>query len=222
MERSGRSRGGAFRRGAIGTLFLLAQAGCGSASSTTGGVPQAPVATAQPTFTQSVLLKPVSGKVRVAVRPAGFVPLSAARVVPVGTVVDTSAGAVALTSAGPPPTKLQTGRFHGGIFQIRQSRADRGLVNLVIRDSRPRLQACATRVRVSRRIIGLLRGEASGRFRTTGRFAAATVRGTEWGVRNRCDGTLVVVQRGTVAVRDFRRGRTVVVRAGHTYLATGP
>jgi hypothetical protein len=68
-------------------------------------------------------------------------------------------------------------------------------------------------------VLGLLRGTAKGRFRTTGRFAAATVRGTDWGVRDRCDGTLTVVRRGVVVVRDFRRHRTVVVRAGQTYLA---
>jgi ferric-dicitrate binding protein FerR (iron transport regulator) len=59
-----------------------------------------------------------------------------------------------------------------------------------------------------------------GRFRTTGRFAAGTVRGTEWGVRDRCDGTLVVVTRGTVTVRDFRHHRSVVVQGGHAYLAS--
>jgi hypothetical protein len=36
---------------------------------------------------------------------------------------------------------------------------------------------------------------------------------------DRCDGTLTAVKRGRVAVRDFRRKRTVVVRAGKSYLA---
>ncbi len=220
MERSGRSRGGAFRRGAIGTLLLLAQAGCGSAGSTSGGAPQAPVAVATaPVFAQSVLLKPVSGKVRVAVRPAGFVPLASARLVPVGTLVDTEAGTVALTSALPGGS-LQTGRFHGGVFEIRQDRALAGLTNLVLRDNLSRRAACSARAHLSQRLLGLLRGNAMGRFRTTGRFAAATVRGTDWGVRDRCDGTLTVVRSGTVAVRDLRLGKTVLVHAGHTYLAT--
>jgi hypothetical protein len=38
-------------------------------------------------------------------------------------------------------------------------------------------------------------------------------------VTDRCDGTLTTVQRGRVAVRDFRRRKTVVVRAGKRYLA---
>jgi hypothetical protein len=71
-------------------------------------------------------------------------------------------------------------------------------------------------------VLGLLRGTAKGHFRTTGRFAAATVRGTDWGVRDRCDGTLTVVRTGVVVVRDFRLRKDVIVRAGHTYLAKAP
>ena len=36
---------------------------------------------------------------------------------------------------------------------------------------------------------------------------------------DRCDGTLTKVRRGAVVVRDFRRKRNVVVRAGKSYLA---
>jgi hypothetical protein len=213
MERSGRSRGNVFRRGAIGAVLLPALAGCGSGATNSA---------AQPSFAQSVSLRPVSGTVRVAIGPGGFVSLRTERVVPVGTIVDTSAGAVALTSATAPPTRLQTGQFHGGVFEVRQSSSERGLTNLVIRDRVSRRKACGAPRAGLTRILGLLRGSATGRFRTTGRFAAGTVRGTEWGVRDRCDGTLVVVTRGAVTVRDFRLGREIVVRAGHTYLATAP
>jgi hypothetical protein len=48
------------------------------------------------------------------------------------------------------------------------------------------------------------------------------VRGTRWVVIDRCDGTLTRVVRGVVAVRDFRRKTTVLVRAGHQYLARAP
>jgi hypothetical protein len=41
-------------------------------------------------------------------------------------------------------------------------------------------------------------------------------------VRDRCDGTLTVVRQGVVAVRDFRLHKTVIVRAGQTYLAKAP
>ena len=46
--------------------------------------------------------------------------------------------------------------------------------------------------------------------------------GTNWGVRDRCDGTLTVVRTGVVVVTDFRLHKNVIVRAGQTYLATAP
>jgi RTX calcium-binding nonapeptide repeat (4 copies) len=61
-----------------------------------------------------------------------------------------------------------------------------------------------------------------GHFRTRGRNSSATVRGTEWVMAERCDGTLTSVLRGAVAVRDFHRHRTVIVPAGDSYLAHAP
>ena len=60
----------------------------------------------------------------------------------------------------------------------------------------------------------LLWGDGKGRFRTTGQYGAATVRGTKWLVQDSCAGTLVKVERGVVEARDFARHRTVSVRAG--------
>ena len=59
----------------------------------------------------------------------------------------------------------------------------------------------------------------NGRFVTRGRTAVATVRGTAWFTRDTCAGTLVKVTSGTVAVNDLVRKRTVIVRAGRSYLA---
>ena len=69
------------------------------------------------------------------------------------------------------------------------------------------------------RTIRRLRSNSRGRFRTRGRHSAATVRGTKWTVADRCDGTLTTVQRGKVTVRDFRRKKNIVVKAGKSYLA---
>ena len=74
----------------------------------------------------------------------------------------------------------------------------------------------------SRRAIRRLRASAKGRFRTRGRYSAATVRGTTWSVTDRCDGTLTKVTKGKVAVRDFRRKKTIIVKAGKSYLARAP
>jgi hypothetical protein len=203
---------------ALGAMLIV---GCGSSagssqstaakSTTSGGQPP-------PRFAQTVRLQPISGRVLVELpATASFVPLSSVRVVPVGTLVDTSSGAVRLTTAAATPGHLQTGEFHGGIFRIEQARAKRGLTDLRLRDAPARSAACHG-VAPSF-VLGFLRGTASGRFRTVGRFSAATVRGTEWGVRDRCDGTLTLVEAGVVVVHDFVLDKDITVRAGRTYLA---
>jgi hypothetical protein len=212
----------------------LAAAGCGSSSSPAPTRAAAPTSVATikavakpptPVFAKTVRLAPVSGAVLIRIPGAsGFVNLSSAKTVPVGTVIDTRNGTVRLTTATAPPTKLQTGNFFLGRFQVVQQRSLKGLTDLVIQDKLKR-SVCsaqgqqATAAKLSARILGLLRGKAKGHFRTRGHFAAATVRGTEWGVRDRCDGTLTVVTRGVVAVRDFTLHKTVIVKTGHTYLA---
>ncbi len=109
-------------------------------------------------------------------------------------------GRVRLTSADPDPAaELPDRPFFRGVFRIETAPGQRRPgepgdsrqrepVGVWVRRGR-RAQRTA-----SRRVLGLLRGTAKGRFRTTGRFAAATVRGTDWGVRDRCDGTLTVVR----------------------------
>ena len=62
-------------------------------------------------------------------------------------------------------------------------------------------------------------GEGSGSFRTRGQYSSATVRGTKWLVQDTCSGTLTRVTKGVVAVRDSVRRKTIVLRAGHKYLA---
>ena len=55
-------------------------------------------------------------------------------------------------------------------------------------------------------------GKGSGKFRTTGNYSAATVRGTEWLVQDTCSGTLTRVTQGVVAVRDNVKKKTILVR----------
>jgi len=74
-------------------------------------------------------------------------------------------------------------------------------------------------VGAAKTVIRQLWGDGKGKFRTKGEFSSATVRGTKWLVEDRCDGTLTRVKKGKVAVRDFVRKRTVIVRAGRQYLA---
>lgn len=60
------------------------------------------------------------------------------------------------------------------------------------------------------------------RVRSRHRHSSGTVRGTEYDVVERCDGTFTRVIRGVVAVRDFRLKKTFLVHAGKSYLARVP
>ena len=162
-----------------------------------------------------------------------FAPLRQARQIPVGAFLKTRRGTVRLVSAtGSRQRATQSGTFRGAVFQVLQSRARRarGMTELRLKGSsfnrcrtgsRPGRSASAAG-RLSRRTIRRLRGSARGRFRTRGRHAAATVRGTVWFTADRCKGTLTTVKRGKVAVRDFRRKRTITVSAGKRYFARAP
>jgi hypothetical protein len=65
-------------------------------------------------------------------------------------------------------------------------------------------------------------GKGKGKYRTRGRYGSGGVRGTTWLTVDRCDGTLTRVVKGTVRVRDFTLGRTVVLHSGERYLARAP
>jgi hypothetical protein len=203
----------------VGLLLGAATlAGCGG-----GGKPSGSQKPPPPVFAKTVNLSPVSGKVSIKVPPASsFSALSSERQVPVGTTVDASAGVVRLAAATGGGTPLDAGDFQAGIFEIRQSRAEPGVTELRIRDGQPASKACGTQRGRTQRVFGRLLGNAHGRFRTRGEFSVATVRGTDWGVRDRCDGTLTVVRRGVVAVTDVRRHTTIVVHAGHSVLVRAP
>jgi hypothetical protein len=60
-------------------------------------------------------------------------------------------------------------------------------------------------------------GDGKGAFRTSGKYSAATVRGTKWLVEDSCAGTLTRVTSGVVSVR--YRGKDRLVRAGKRFLA---
>jgi hypothetical protein len=189
----------------------------------------------------SVLVKYPPGYIPRAGAPraaAGFVPFKGAANIPVGSQLDTSKGRVALTSAADTGgVKVQTSDFYQGIFAVKQSvpkkkpKKPKALVtDLVLKGEVPRSQCAplkgarsaadaATKKKGPKSVLGKLWGSGKGKFRTSGKYSSATVRGTIWLVQDRCDGTLTKVTRGTVQVRDFKRKKTITVKAGHSYLA---
>jgi sugar lactone lactonase YvrE len=177
-----------------------------------------------PVLGRAVNVAVVSGAVFVKLPRRGFVPLGAAQQIPVGSQLDTRRGTVRLTSAANSRGAVQSGDFSAGVFQVRQSRGGGGLTDVNL--SGGSYRGCVVRgagralaSRLSSRVVRRVRGNGRGRFRTRGRYSAATVRGTIWDTIDRCDGTLTRVKRGVVVVRDLRKRRNITVRAGRSYLA---
>jgi hypothetical protein len=165
----------------------------------------------------SVNVTPVSGAVRVRLRGTSrFVDLATLSSVPVGSELDVTRGRVRLVSAAG-ASKTQTGDFYGGRALIGQGRAA-ALTTLKLSEplACPKRKAAGlAQPKRTRRLWG----DAKGSFRTSGRYAAATVRGTRWLTEDRCDRTLVRVRVGRVEVLDQVRRRRVVLRAGQSYVA---
>jgi hypothetical protein len=212
---------------------------------TTAPAPQPAGPPAPPVPGKSVVVRVVSGTVLIRY-PAGkappggstttFAPLTGAANIPMGSVVDTTKGRVALTSAADTGgKKTQSADFYDGIFQVKQSvpkkkpkKAKALVTDLVMKGQTPRSQcaplkgarsAAVDKKKGPKSVLGKLWGNGKGNFRTNGTYSSATVRGTIWLVEDRCDGTYTKVRRGVVAVRDFKRKKTVSVKAGHSYLA---
>ena len=201
------------------------------AAAVAGGAPPSPAtagsgtAVAPPVLGQSVNVDVRSGKVTVKVPgAAGYVALSDLTSLPVGSILDTRDGSVTLRSALPGGA-TQAGIFHGGLFEVRQAPRAGGLTEVVLRGaltgcSSGGARAAAASKKKKRKPPRRLWGsDSKGKFRTRGGSSVATVRGTAWYVEDRCDGTLTRVSKGSVSVYDRGRKRTVIVRAGHSYLA---
>ena len=176
-----------------------------------------------PVLGQSVNLDVRAGTVKVkGPGVPGYVALSQPASVAVGSLIDTRHGSVTLRSALPGGA-VQRAVFHGGLFEVRQARGAGGLTELVLRGALPTCTGTAARAATAskrRKALRRLWGhDTHGKFRTRGGNSAATVRGTAWYVEDRCDGTLTRVSKGSVSVYDSGRHRSVIVRAGHSYLA---
>lgn len=199
-----------------------------------------------PEIGETAGVKPVAGKVKIKL-PKGtsqvtakrmgltgaatkFQPLTSSARIPMGSTLDTSKGTVQLLSAGSKPSPVtgkstyQSGNFKNGLFTIGQTRKN-PLMQLSMTGGG--LTGCATKpskggAASARSRKRRLFGNAHGRFRTRGRHSSATVRGTEWSMTDTCRGTLTVVKRGSVSVRDFSLKKTKIVKAGKRYFAKAP
>ena len=191
--------------------------------------------------------QPVNGVVLVEIN-GKFIPLTEVRQIPNGAIINALHGTLVLITAtngnGPAnisqaarskhkkskaKVRTQKGTFGGAVFKVTQDHSGLATLSLVEGASfpgAPTFASCtthsgkATVAALSKKTLQLLHGSDNhGKFRTKGRYAAATVRGTVWSIADRCDGTLTHVARGTVVVSDLVRHKTITVRAGQSYLA---
>jgi uncharacterized protein YkwD len=189
----------------------------------------------QPALRESVLVTSVRGTVLV--RLAGqteFRPLSTTTLIMAGSEVETINGRVRLTSAADETGLVQTADFYQGRFVVGYTddfpeiSPPQVVTNLTLSGS---LSGCAKKRKASRRLAVLdarrpakpkqrrLWGSGNGKFRTNGKYASATVRGTTWLTQDECTSTLIRVRGGRVDAFDFRLRRHVLLRPGQTYVA---
>ena len=166
----------------------------------------APAASAKsapkPRLGRTEVVARISGVVRVQLaRARRFSLLTGQRAFPVGSTVDATRGKVRLVAADAGRARGQSGTFSGGAFVFSQDRS--GVTTLVLAGGRTANRACNPRPRrigsiAASGVLRLLHGTAHGKFRTVGRYAAATVRGTAWTTLDACGGTTISDNRGQV------------------------
>jgi streptogramin lyase len=182
---------------------------------------------APPALGRTALARSAGGRVLIrtpgssAARPLG----SGAADIPMGSTIDASHGIVTLATAINSTGQTQSATLWGGTFVLRQATAPPGMTTFTLaatpgcpRHSR-RAGVAVAAANKSGHGSRLWAKDNHGHFSTRGHNSVATVRGTEWATAESCAGTLTIVKRGAVSVRDLRRHRSVVVRAGRSYLA---
>jgi hypothetical protein len=154
-------------------------------------------------------------------------PLVVGQQIPFGATIDATHGTVVIQSVV--NGVLQSIQVAGGVFQLLQ--LPDGTTQFVMTGGN--FNVCNTKtktkgVRVTHstaaapKFVRMLWGNGKGNFQTKGRYASATVRGTVYGVFDRCDGTLVEVREGTVTVTDLVHHKIIIVGAGKSVLVNKP
>jgi hypothetical protein len=183
------------------------------------------------TVTATAAPQPALGKSMAALAESGIVlvrlpgsntfeRLTTAESLPVGTVVDARKGRVRITATSGGKTYFAD--FFEGEFTLSQLARKGATADLkLFGGSFKRCPAGLRGSAAKSKNIRHLWGKGSGPFRTIGRFASATVRGTTWLTADQCAGTLVRVTAGSVLVRDLVKKKNKVVKAPRSYFAKG-
>jgi hypothetical protein len=166
---------------------------------------------------------------------SGFVPLKGQASLPVGTIVDTRKGRIAMDSTVDSRRigsggRTQTATLSAGIFKIRQRKGTVGSAAKLSTDlalqSPPGAEAsCVTTAadgpikgRGNNTVRGLTASTQKGLFRIVGAAGISTATNATWATKDRCDGTRTDVGKGTVRVLNRATKKTIKVKAGRSYL----
>ena len=167
-----------------------------------------------PVFGKSATVAPTVGQVMVE-RPGAkrFRPLKTVTSLPYGTVINAAGGSLQVIGARHSGA-TQTGDFYNGSFKLTQGKD--GFVTAAL-FGRPTGCTSTESAHISRSFS--LWGHVHGHYRTRGHYGSASVYGTIWFTQDLCDGTYFHVVRGFLLIHDFTRHRTIILTAGHSYLA---
>jgi len=153
-----------------------------------------------------------------------FVPVQNLREVPFGSIVKAEGVATIVSENGDGVD--DTAKFWGGTFKALQSPDSTSYFIAKLRsklhcgDGNKGESAQASSLLAVAAGGGRLWGSGHGKFRSRGRGGAATLRGTTWWWRDRCNGTQFGVTDGTgIDVRDPGHKGLIFLQPGDTYFA---
>jgi hypothetical protein len=216
----------------VTTIFQACDAGAYEATPNSGPITPQQTPTPTPTATPSPTPTPTPGAIAAPVpqksasgtglgvkvkAPGGkYVALDPSRPIPDGSEIDTTAGRITLIVQLKKGGPLERATFSDGIFKLGlgAKTTDLTLIQPLAKCPKKSGQAAAKKPKTRK-----LWGDGSGHFRTRGQYSAATIRGTRYLVQDSCAGTLTRVLKGVVSVRDNVKRKTIVLRAGKSYLA---
>jgi hypothetical protein len=177
----------------------------------------------KPKIRDSAVVAPTKGTLQMS--PTGIlrrVPLQDKVVLPLRSIVDSATGTVKVTSSAA-ARKSQSITLFDSAFNITQTAGKLPVTQFALQGGNfgvcPVSQRGRGAAAAASTTIRKLWASGKGKFRTRGRYASATIRGTKWQTVDRCDGTQIRVATGAVTVTDLVKHKTVVVKAGKTYLA---
>jgi streptogramin lyase len=216
--------------------YRVVASNCGGCQPGTADGADMTFTTVAPTESNPTVASPVIGRTAVARVLAGTVyvrvpgshtlqRLAAGRNIPLGSLIDARRGRLDVTTEISRHGRMQTAAVWAGRFVIGQT-GSRGMTTFRLAGgpldcpahATGAIRAQAVRARHTTS-ISLWGEDDHGRYSTRGHNSVATVRGTEWKTVESCRGTLTFVRRGVVSVLDLHTHRTVLVHAGHSFLA---